>query len=70
MGKDLVELFYVSIARFLIFLWCIVTDLSLSSKSWKDDDLCIVFNTLSCILNISSLRVRLWENQTKEQYPN
>ena len=28
-----------SMAKVLLFLWCIVTELSLSNKSWKDDDL-------------------------------
>lgn len=63
-GKNL----YVSFAKFLIFLWCIVTKLSLSYKSWKDDDstIHIVFNAVSSIRFISLLeKLREWNIQTK-----
>ena len=55
-----------------MFLWCIVTELSFSSKFWKDDDLSlyVILNALSCIRFILLLRLRLWNIQTNGQYPN
>ena len=38
-GENPCKTLNVSMARVPIFLWCIVTELSLSSVSWKDDDL-------------------------------
>ena len=34
-----------------MFVWCFVTELSLSSKSWKDDDLLlqVILKDLSCL---------------------
>ena len=65
-----------------MFLWCIVTELCLSSKSWKDDDvplaskywkdddlsLYAIVYVLSCVRFISLLRFRLWNIQTKGQF--
>ena len=71
-GESPCKNFYVSVARILIFLWCIVTELSFSSKFWKDDDLSlyVILNALSCIRFILLLRFRLWNIQTNRQYPN
>ena len=38
-GESLCRTLNISMARVLMFLWCIVTELSLPSKFWKDDDL-------------------------------
>ena len=61
---------YVSVARVLLFLWCIVTESSLSRKSCKDDDLSLyaILNALSCKRVILLLLFRLWDVQTKGQY--
>ena len=42
---------YVSVARILISLWCILTELSFSNNFWKDGDLSlyVILNALSCI---------------------
>ena len=71
-GESPYKNFYVSVARILIFLWCIVTELSFSSKFWKDDDLSlyVILNALLCIRFILSLRVRLWNIKSNRQYPN
>ena len=63
---------YVSVARILIFPWCIVTELSFWSKFWKDDDLSlyVILNAVSCIRFVLLLRPRLWNIQTNGQYPN
>ena len=68
-GKALAVL---SVARVLIFLSCIVKELSLSTKFWKDDDLppYATLNALSCMRFILLLRFRLWNIQTKGLYLN
>ena len=65
--KALAVLCMFLLQEFLISLWCIVTDLSLSSNFWKDHDLplCAIFNALSCMRFILLLRIRLWHIQTK-----
>ena len=57
----------LSVARVLIFLSCIVKELSLSTKFWKDDDLPLhaILNALSCMRFNLLLRFRLWNIQTK-----
>ena len=63
---------YVSVARIFIFLWCIVAELSFSSKFWKDDNLSlyVILIALSCIRFILLLKLRLWNIQTNGQYKN
>ena len=48
-GESSCKNFYVSVAGILIFLWCIVIELSFSSNFWKDHDLLlhVILNALS-----------------------
>ena len=71
-GESPCKNLHVSVARILIFLWCIVAELSFSSKFWKDDDLSlyVILNALLCIQFMLLLRLRLWNIQTNGQYPN
>ena len=64
--------FYVAVAKILIIIWSIVTELSFSSNFWKDDDfsLYIILDALSCIRLVLLLRLWLWKIQTNGQYPN
>ena len=55
-GEKPSKMFYVSIARFPVFLWCIVKEISLSRKSWK---------SLS-----ESVLLRIWNIHAKGQYRN
>ena len=55
-GEKPSKMFYVSFARFPVFLWCIVKEISLSRKSWK---------SLS-----KSVLLRIWNIHAKGQYPN
>ena len=63
--------YYVSVARTLIFLWCIVTELPFSSSFWNDGDLSfyVILNALSCIRFIL-LWFSLWNSKTNGQYLN
>ena len=47
---------HVSVARILIFLWGILTELSFSSNFWKDDNLSlyVTFNVLACSFNVKA----------------
>ena len=71
-GESPCKNLHVSIARILIVLWCVVTELSFSSNFWKDDDLSlyVILNALSYIWFILLLRLRLWNIQTNGQDPN
>ena len=71
-GKSPCKNLYVSVARISIFLWCILTELSFSSKFWKDDDLSLylILNARSCIRFILLLSLRLWNIQANGQFPN
>ena len=62
----------VSIARILLFLWYIVTELSFSSNFWKDYDLplYLILNALSCIRLILLLKLWHWSIETNRQYLN
>ena len=62
----------ISIARILLFLWCIVTELSFSSNFWKDYDLplYLILNALSCIRLILLLKLWHWSIETNRQYLN
>ena len=71
-GESPCKNLYVWVARILIFLWCIVTELSFSSNFWKDDDLSCyaILSALSCIQFILLLMLRLWNIQINGRYPN
>ena len=64
-GESPCKNYYVSVARTLIFLWCIVTELPFSSSFWNDGDLSfyVILNALSCIRFIL-LWFPLWNSKT------
>ena len=66
MGKAL------SVARILLFYYCVVTELSFLGNFWKDNDLplYVILNALLCIRFILLLRLWLWNILTNGQYPN
>ena len=75
-GKHLCQsLFFNKVAGqawILIFLWCIVTELSFSSNFWKDDDLLLylILNALSRTRFILLVSLRLCNIQPNGKYPN
>ena len=75
-GKHLCQsLFFNKVAGqawILIFLWCIVTELSFSSNFWKDDDLLLylILNALSRTRFILLVSLRLCNIQPNGKYSN
>ena len=65
-GKSPFKNLYVSIANIIIFLWCIVAELSLLRNFWKDE---LILNSLLCILFILLLWLQLYNIQINGQYP-